>query len=75
MTTNTRNQHGVKYGSDCYRTFGGARFDCWMSFPSQERIAAYRKASIRCRRLGDELFVHVLDIETATKLDRQLEQL
>lgn len=69
----TRNEHGVKYSSDCYRTFGGYRYDCWMSNPSEDRISAYRSAGIRCKRLGEELFVHQLDTDMAKKIDRQID--
>lgn len=72
-TRNTRNAHGVKESSDCYRTFSDGRYDCWMSCPSDERIAAYRAAGIRCKRRGEELFVHQMDTDMATKIDRQLD--
>jgi hypothetical protein len=76
MTTeaknNKRNQAGVKYATDCYRTFGGVYYTAWMSFPSKERIAAYRAAGLKCRRVGDELFMRGVDCDSASDIDRRL---
>ena len=68
-----RNQHGVKESINCYRTIGGYRYDAWLSAPSKDRIAAYREAGIRCRRFGEELFVHQLDTDMAAQVDRQID--
>jgi len=64
-----RNPHGVNDAIDCYRTFGGERYPAWMSFPSAEHIAAYRAAGVRCRKIGEELFVHEDDINLAGRVD------
>jgi hypothetical protein len=67
--TNRRNSHGVKASCDCYRTIKGHEYQAWTSCASDDRIAAYRKAGVRCRRFGDELFVHVFDTEEAARVD------
>ena len=66
---NTRNSAGVKWACDTYRTIGGVQYGAWMSFPSPERIVAYRNAGVRCRRFGEELYVHPLDEDMAAKVD------
>ncbi len=43
--------------------------DAWMSYPSDDLIARYRRAGVRCRRLDVELFVHVDDLPTVRILD------
>ena len=68
----TRNALGLKESVNCYRTFGGYRYDCWLSCPSEGRIAAYRAAGIRCKRIGEELYVHQLDTDMAATLDAKL---
>jgi hypothetical protein len=68
--TDKRRGDGVKLSADLYRTINGEHYECWMSFPSEELIAAYRKAGIRCRRIGSELFVHVMDIDQAREIER-----
>lgn len=60
---------GVAYSSDCYRTFDGERYEAWTSCATADVIAAYRRAGVRCRRLGEELFVHVDDKERAAQFD------
>lgn len=70
---NYRNAHGVKDSADCWRTIGGYRYDAWMSCPSEDRIASYRKAGVRCRRFGEELFVHQLDTDMARAVDHQID--
>lgn len=67
---NYRNRHGVKDASDCWRTIDGEHFIAWMSFPSQEYIAALRKAGVKCRRFGDELFIREADKDAAAVLTR-----
>lgn len=66
-----RNNYGVNNATDCYRTFNGSRFDAWISFPSNDLIAAYREKGVRCRRLGVELFVHVDDLDLAAAIDKK----
>lgn len=70
---NYRNRCGVKDAADCWRTINGHHYVAWMSVPSQQRIDAYRAHGIRCRRFGEELFVHHLDTDEAGKLDQKLE--
>lgn len=55
------------------RTIGGYEFEAWLSFPSADRIKAYRAAGVRCRRFGSELFVYVLDTDDAKKVDARVE--
>lgn len=68
----SRNRYGVKDAVDSYRTINGARYEAWLYFPSVARIKAYRAAGIRCRRQGEELFVHQMDVDEARKLDAVL---
>lgn len=60
---------GVAYSCDCFRTIGGVRYIAWMSCPSADRIAAYRKVGVRVRRFGDESFIHPDDREQAEQVD------
>lgn len=69
-----RNRYGVNDAFDCYRTFNGEKYPAWMSFPSSDRVMAYRTAGVRCRRLGDELFVHWADRQLAAEIDAKQEQ-
>jgi hypothetical protein len=73
LMKNYRNQAGVKDASDCYRTFKGEHYTAWTSFPSEERIAAYRAAGLKCRRLGDELFMRAIDCDEAHEIDKKRE--
>ena len=68
-----RNSSGVNDAIDCIRTVNGVKYIAWMSFPTEARIKAYRAAGVRCRRFGEELFVHPMDEEDAQKVDRALE--
>ena len=68
---NTAVTRRLEKSIDMYRTFDDAQFVAWLSHPSDDRIAAYRKAGIRCRRRGDELFVHCADRDDAAVLDRR----
>lgn len=74
MSTNRRNRYGFKDAHDCYRTINGHKYIAWMSCPSAERIATYRASNVRCRRFGDELFVHVFDTEEAKKVDQSVDK-
>lgn len=65
----SRNKYGINDAADCHRTFNGELYPAWMSYPSDDRISEYRKAGIRCRRLGAELFVHHDDREKAAEID------
>lgn len=67
---NVRNKFGLKDQIDSYRTIAGERYVAWMSYPSDARIAAYRSASVRCRRFGVELYVHEHDQRLASAIDR-----
>lgn len=70
--TNARHgKDGYKLASDLYRTINGAPYIAWMSFPSVDRIAAYRARGIRCRRFGDELFIAESDQDAARVVDSQ----
>lgn len=66
------NPNGVKDSADMWRTFDGAHYPAWLICPSKERVAAYRAAGIRCRRIKDELFVHHMDTDEAAKIDSQM---
>lgn len=67
----TRNRYGVNDAIDCYRTFNGEKYPAWMSFPSSDRVKAYRAVGIRCRRQGEELFVHIDDRWLAEAVDAE----
>jgi len=67
---NQRNKHGVKWQCDSYRTINGEHYIAWMSYPAVDRIMAYRAAGIRCRRFGEELYIHHADKDAATAIDR-----
>lgn len=69
-----RNRHGLNDAADCYRTFGGEKYPAWMSYPSADRVRAYRAAGVRCRRQGAELFVHWDDQDAAAEVDAQQER-
>lgn len=60
---------GVAYSCDCYRTIGGERYVAWTSCEAQAKAREYRRADVRCRREGEELFVHVDDQQRAAQLD------
>lgn len=64
---------GQSYSIDCYRTVKGVRFMAWTSCPSPDRTAAYRKAGVRCRRFGEELFIDPFDQSLALKVDEEAE--
>lgn len=61
-----RNSKGVNDASDCIRTVNGVKYVAWMSFPTADRIKAYRAAGVRCRRFSEELFLHPMDKEQGT---------
>lgn len=65
-----RNRYGVIDQTDSVRTVNGVTFMSWMSFPSAARVAAYRRAGVRCRRFGDELYINPADRDLATAIDR-----
>lgn len=67
-----RNPFGVKNCADMYRTFNGEHYGQWMSFPSVARVKAYRAAGVRCRRIGEELYVHHMDEDDASKVDAEM---
>lgn len=69
MKTGPRNRQGVKDASDCWRTIKGRRYLAYMSFPSAEKINAMRRAGIRVRKFGDELFVLEDDKERAAEFE------
>ena len=70
----TRNSHGLKDSIDMYRTFNGHHYIAWLSCPSEDRIAAYRIAGVRCKRRGDELFIHHMDRDDASAVDAKIER-
>lgn len=67
-----KNLSGVKDSIDCYRTIAGKRYISWGSCVPGERIAAYRKVGIKCRRLGEELFVIESDKVKVVALDMEI---
>jgi hypothetical protein len=67
----TLNAHGVKDAADMWRTFNGEHYIQWMSFPPDERIKGYRAAGIKCRRVGEELFVRQSDKDKALAYDAE----
>lgn len=64
-----RNRYGVIDQTNSIRTVDGVAFMSWMSFPSAERLAAYRKAGIRCRRFKEELYINPADKALALAID------
>lgn len=56
-----RNRFGVKDSIDCYRTIKGERYVAWLVNPTQDCVAAYRAAGIKCRRINGELFIRFVD--------------
>lgn len=62
-----------KSSTSRYRTFGGATYIGWLACASDDRVAAYRAAGIRCRRLDDDLLVHEDDLNDARELDARLD--
>lgn len=62
---NRRNDAGVKNSADLYRTFNGDHYPQYAIDASNEYVARLRAAGVRCRRLGQELFVHNGDIALA----------
>ena len=71
----SRNQHGFKDTADSYRTFKGERYVGWLVNPSPDLIAAYRAAGLKCRRIGDELFLRETDQEAAHEINETKEYL
>ena len=67
---NQRNKDGVKDQIDCYRTINGELYIAWMSFPSDDLIKSYRSSGLRCRRFGNELYLHADDKDAASELER-----
>jgi hypothetical protein len=59
----------VNDAANCIRTINGELFIAWASFPSEDRIAAYRIAGAKCRRFGVELFVREKDRAIAAHVD------
>lgn len=66
-----RNHFGYNDTADCYRTINGVRYIGWLVSPSSDRIAAYRAAGVRCRKVrADELFIAEADTDIAQNIDR-----
>jgi 2-keto-3-deoxy-6-phosphogluconate aldolase len=68
----TRNGFGFNDTTECFRTFGGEKFIGWGGGISKARIAAYRAAGVRCRRLGDDVYVREADSAKAVDVDSQV---
>lgn len=68
-----RNAQGYNDTSDCYRMFGGERYIGWLVYPSEQRIALYRQAGLKCRRLKEELFLRETDTQEASDIDNEME--
>ena len=68
-----RNFFGVKDSADLYRTIGGVHFGQYSNAHVDERVAAYRAAGIRFRRIRydgvPELFVANEDWPKAREID------
>lgn len=70
IVKNTRlNQHGVKNCADMWRTFNGEHYSHWTICPTPELIAKLRSAGVKCRRVGEELFVRHADLAAAAEAD------
>lgn len=68
-----KNANGFKDSGDTYRTFDGAHHSAWLICPTESRIAKYRAAGVRCRRVKDVLYVHVVDEDIARSVDQASE--
>jgi hypothetical protein len=60
-----RNRNGLKNSIYCYRTFGGERYIAWLVCITPDIAKRYREAGIRCRTVGDTLFIHLMDEDDA----------
>ncbi len=58
-----------KASSERYRTFGGDTYIGWLIYWTDDRVAAYRQAGVRFRRLKEELFIHEDDKDLALTID------
>lgn len=65
----------LKTSAARWRVWGGERFECWSTEWSDERVAAYRAAGLKVRRLEGETFLRVTDFETARQLDDMLDRI
>lgn len=65
------NHAGVKNSANMWRTFGGELYPHYAIEPTEEQIAAYRAAGVKCRRVGVELFVREADQALAAQVDQQ----
>jgi hypothetical protein len=68
--TNKRNEHGVKYSADQYRTINGEHYICWMFYVDAEIVEAYRAAGLKCRAIKGELYLRNSDIDAAVAIDK-----
>lgn len=69
-----RNHLGVKDCCDIYRTVAGERWSQYSDYPGDARVAAYRAAGLRCRKLRmndgyEALIMHPSDWERAGRID------
>lgn len=64
-----RNAHGVNDLSQMYRTVDGVRWEAYGYAPPADRIAAYRAIGVRCRKVGDILFMHPEDFGESWRID------
>lgn len=69
-----RNALGLKDTMYCYRTFNGAEYVGWMAYVSKDRMAAYRAAGVRVRKVGSDVFVHHMDKDEALRVDDAVER-
>lgn len=60
-----RNRNGLKDSIYCYRTFGGERYIAWLACINADIVKRYRDAGIRCRKVGDTLYIHLMDEDDA----------
>lgn len=65
------NHYGVKNSSDMWRTINGVLWPHFAIEEAPDHASYLRKAGVRVRRFGEEIFVHPDDIPAACEADDQ----
>jgi len=63
------NQNGVKDSCGMWRTVDGVKWPHWTTEYRPGLVAYYRRAGVRCKRFGVEIFVHPDDQAAARLVD------
>lgn len=69
---NKRNEHGVKYSSDQYRTINGEHYIQWTSDFNDETVKGYRVAGVKVMVIKDEMYIRHADMNKALQLPETL---